>query len=40
MGKLWGGNKPTDMQTDTHINTMNRPGQGAGPSENQTEGGH
>ena len=25
----------TDRQTDTHINTMNRPGLGAGLSENQ-----
>ena len=33
----WGGREHTDIQTetqtDTHINTMTRPGWGAGPSE-------
>ena len=33
--ELWvlGTNRHTDKQTDIHINTMTRPGLGAGPSE-------
>ena len=35
--ELWVGghtHRQTDRQTHTHINTMNRPGLGAGPNEN------
>ena len=41
--ELWVGgqtNTQTDRQTDRHINTMTRPGLGAGPSENPAYGQH